>query len=919
MINFFDALGLLVKPIWAFLGSHPFLLFAVTVSLLLKTGLLILFAIRGLRTSKLSIPLTLLLLVLIGGMAEDVAWIARLLQKIFYIKTNIPPLFLVRIAWAFFVIRYQALALFIQVLTDKKFKLKLHQIPFLIVSAGFAVFFIVLNFLNLKNLVRHQIEFKMMEAATFYTTIPLILTALTLTLLKLRSTRTPRIIRKQLKVLIRYLVLPTVIADFIQSYPFYYIPTLLTHTYSVVGISTIALTCTIYYSARKVMGLRFLNLYEHVRSPKGFNFMKDFKNVLEQFSLVTNERELNHITQSFFKDAFRIPIRRTHLHIRAIDKTHSQNHLQKNNINTETSLVENFISAHNNLSQVGVALKKQKIFITDEMAFNNFYEKNEIQEKILTFLININADIFIPVYDKETLVGYIVIERYARSREADKNTEFYSNVDRDQMVVFATYLGNIIHLLHNRNLNTIIAQQKELHEELYDKHQKINQYKESIRSFMRTNKQRKIGIIFYKNRKFTFGNQTAQELIQVNINTHEGHPISKVLKRVAVQALEYKSQQTSFTQDEKGNRLVVSAIPNIEQNNVIITVYYPEISDILKKKIELLSDPTKWDYLLYLETTKSGKLIDQLIPGTSETILNFKIDLLKIALSKKAILLDMPQEDLIPTVELLHHISLRRKLHILQLQSKTSSIETASKLFGINPIFGLAEKQSAKPLLEKLNGIGTLFIQNIHYLDLETQEYLAEFLRYGMYRTFKSDQKQSSNVRIICSTNKNLQEMTQEGTFNKDLFNELNKTQLTMPSLITLSEEELKDLATGFSEQAIKTEAFKNLFELTDKEKRKLTNAKPTSLQELKIRVQQLLSKKTQKNEICEETQFDPAYNISDPELIEAARLGKHALKDPKIMTMLWNKFKNQNKIASFLGVNRSSVNRRCKEYSLIP
>ena len=53
------------------------------------------------------------------------------------------------------------------------------------------------------------------------------------------------------------------------------------------------------------------------------------------------------------------------------------------------------------------------------------------------------------------------------------------------------------------------------------------------------------------------------------------------------------------------------------------------------------------------------------------------------------------------------------------------------------------------------------------------------------------------------------------------------------------------------------------------------------------------------------------------PELIQAARLGKHALRDQRIMVMLWDKFKNQNKIASFLGVNRSSVNRRCKEFNL--
>ncbi|MDR3550270.1 MAG: hypothetical protein P4L31_02570 [Candidatus Babeliales bacterium] len=57
---------------------------------------------------------------------------------------------------------------------------------------------------------------------------------------------------------------------------------------------------------------------------------------------------------------------------------------------------------------------------------------------------------------------------------------------------------------------------------------------------------------------------------------------------------------------------------------------------------------------------------------------------------------------------------------------------------------------------------------------------------------------------------------------------------------------------------------------------------------------------------------------ITDPQLIAASRLGKHALRDPQIMGLLWSKFNNQNKIATFLGVNRSSVNRRCKEYNLL-
>ena len=138
-----------------------------------------------------------------------------------------------------------------------------------------------------------------------------------------------------------------------------------------------------------------------------------------------------------------------------------------------------------------------------------------------------------------------------------------------------------------------------------------------------------------------------------------------------------------------------------------------------------------------------------------------------------------------------------------------------------------------------------------------------------------------------------------------------------MPSLMTLPEEELLSLAEGFTKQAIKTNAFKNLFSLTEKDKHKLLSNRPASLQEFKKKIQQLLIQKSKKSKIYQEEQFDPAYTVTDPELIAASQLGKQALKDQKIMTLLWNKFKNQNKIATFLGVNRSSINRRCKEYNL--
>ena len=895
-----------LSSIESILGSYPFLLFITASAFILKACLLIILVKRSSQIKSVHNTWLLLMSILISSMVVDSAWILKLSRELFFQTLDYRiAIFWLRLSWAFDMVQYQALALFIEKLIQQDFKLNIRHKILLTISSIFCLFFLTLAFANIgcnSVLDRPIIEFKMQQAFTLYSQFILMLMTLFSAYIRLRATILPRILQKQTKIIILGLIVPHILSDLIQYYPFNFSNFEITSYYFVVSVSTIFLTIALFYCSRKIMGLRFLNFKTHVEAPKKFIFVDNFKDVLEQLGHTTSLNELNHITQGFFKNALTIPLRRTMLYMR--DQATATTHTNTPKIE---NVVETMLSGPN--PELLEYIARTKILIQDEIAFSQFYEKNEISNAIVNFLEEINADILLPIYAQKKIIAYIIVERNAR-------TEFYSDIERDEMLVFATYLGNIIYLLQNRNLEALIHQEKELKEELYWKHQEINQYKESIRSFIKNNKQKDFGIIFYKNRRFVFGNAIAKELIKVNLNTQEGHPLTQQLKNLAKDVEEYKSTQHCFAKDSEGNKLMLYGIPNHEQNNVIIIAYYPEISDIITKQIDLLKDPTTWDYLLYLDTTESGKLVNQLIPGSGEHLLNFKIDLLKAALSKKATLLEMAQEDLLPTVELLHHISLRDQLHILNLQGHEKNMETAVKLFGINPIFGMGQQSTG--LLSKLASNGTLFIQNVQFLTLETQHYLAEFIRYGYYRVFKSDQKIASNARIICSANQNLQNLVQEGTFSKELFNELKKTVLIMPSLFVLPEPELSELAENFTEQALKADAFKNLLELTDKDKLKLAHQRPISLQELKTKIQQILVQKSKKNEIYQETQFDPAYEISDPELIQAARLGKHALREPRVMALLWNKFKNQNKIATFLGVNRSSVNRRCKEYKLI-
>lgn len=892
---------LILSAIDSFLSDKTFLLGVTSISIVLKS--IILFMLARQPKKSFTPARILLIMVLICANIADLPWVVCLINNLYMPTMDYRlRIFSVRIGWAFDALFYISLALFTSILIQRKQYYYKHQFLLTIWYTFFFLFFIYQAIFNINCTSpydKSQLEF-IVQSVYIYFNIVILSAIILFNVWQIYRTQLPRILNKQLKIFVCGILGSFLFSVILQTSTNINANSI-TNSYSAVGICNIITTFAVFFCARKFMGLRFLNMGNKVHAKTRFNFIDGFKDILERLSKATGTKEVLHVTQACMKQIFQIPPSHVKLYIREItpDPKQPLGHIE--------TIVENFLILQPDLMEEYITT--HKVLVYDEIEFTNFYENDTGASIILNFLENINADIFIPIIAREKVIGYIIIDRFSRPND------LYNSVEYDEMVVYASYLGNSIHLMQTHNLDLIIAHEKELQEELYHKHQEINQYKESIYSFLRNRKQNEIGIIFYKNRRFSYANHAAKEIIDINLNTQQGHPITTKVKELIRKVHEYKSPQSCFIKDRQDQKIVVSAIPHLEQNSIIITVYYPEISDLIKKQLESLKDPTTWDYLLYLETTDSGKLINQLIPGSGEQLLHFKIALLQSALSKKATLLEMPEDDLLATATLLHHISLRETLHTIKLTSPTHGNDIAMKLFGINPIFGIS--QESKPLFEKLDNTGTLFIQNIHFLDIETQGYIAEYLKYGTYRAFKSDQKKSAHVRIICSTNKNLSSLIEEGLFNQELFNHLQKHTVTMPSLLTVPEHEIHQLAEGYTEQALMTHDFKNMLELTHKEKHRIILQRPASLHELKSKIQQLLLNKSKKNHIYAETKFDPAYETHDPELIEAARLGKHALRDEKMVALLWNKFQSQSKIASFLGVNRSSVNRRCQKYKL--
>jgi len=936
-MNFLSAIG-------SMLGNKTFLLVTVSISFVLKL-LIVIFTCNQQVHTKIAQRLRLFVLAVLGAsIVSDMSWIEVLLQDMSFLVMS-PKIykFIGRFGWALLGIQYQGIVLFLEGLVTRQCKLTLRQKICCAITTLFILFLTGAAFICFNHPEKILLLGMVNKISVIYYALFLLPISLFFVLYKLHKGLLPHILTKQLYIIIYVLIIPYLISDLVQYLP-PYLKLAPTDNYTAAIFSSLLLSIGVFYCSRKVMGLRFLNLNQYVYGPPKPDFVTHFNVILERLSEVMSIYQLQFITQQFVQQALHIKSEKSELYLRVPRPLFEILGAYYGMLQG----VEEFLASDKIAAKE--LMKKERVLIYDEISFSHFYDETPEHEQLLQFLDSINADIFLPIYYKDTVPAYIVVKRHARPKE------LYNSAERNELIMFASYLSNAINILLSQSeisiqkrmthlqdkvkkiekekielaqhfnkkeekLHLQIIQLKkqtrqereELNNKLYVKHQEVTQYRDCLDSLLHKSLQ-PVGTIFYKNNYFTFGNQEAKDLIETNVNTHVGHPLVKKLKQVAEQVTNFKSQKTIVAKNDKGESLSLIVVPH-EAGSAIVTVA-PATTDLVKEKMHSLKDPSHWDYLLYLETTQPGRLINELIPGNGKTLLAFKIALLKTALSRKATLIDCAQEDLDNIASIIHQISFREELYTLNMQGTLDTATMATKLFGINPLFGL--KKDETPLLKLLNGRGTLFIKDIHLLPLECQEHLAEFIRYGMYRAYKSEKYKQSSVRIICSSNQDIGRLVNEDKFSEALFEEIRQTKLQIPSLTYLPKEELDSLSDGFSQQIMASNAGNNLLTLTEKDKDNLAKGKPVGFYELKNQVKKLVMKKAEKSNIAQEIIINPAHETNDPDLQYAAHLGKEALKDKRVMTMLWKKFnKNQNKIAQFLGVNRSTVHRRCRMYNL--
>jgi DNA-binding NtrC family response regulator len=85
-------------------------------------------------------------------------------------------------------------------------------------------------------------------------------------------------------------------------------------------------------------------------------------------------------------------------------------------------------------------------------------------------------------------------------------------------------------------------------------------------------------------------------------------------------------------------------------------------------------------------------------------------------------------------------------------------------------------------LFEVANG-GTLFLDELGELDKGMQVKLLRFLESGEVRRVGDNEPFHVDVRIVCATNRELQQMVAAGTFREDLFFRVNTFEIHLPPL----------------------------------------------------------------------------------------------------------------------------------------
>jgi hypothetical protein len=880
-----------------------------------------------------------LITTLFFSLFSDMAWAAKFIHKIFFPDASYACVtFFIRIGWSSIALQHQYLSLFMQGLIQQKVLLTKAQKAVTTLAYLFCFYFVYTAFfdphltdktaqlLAQKIIFNPPFEVIMVRLSTLYLVAVLVIPGIQIVIEHAHSSTLPKIVKKQLFIFLVYFVCPYLIIELLQGVAIIF-SVMERGLYVIVGLATLLLIIALYYAINRIILLRFMNWSADVQLDTPFGTQPDsqfdtqfgvksdaqgdptitqlpfFISTLKQLSFAHSKPELSYITQQFFKTAFHIPEKSVTLHI-----PHEP----------ATQALINSMLAPSLATPVTISgyLKQQRIFIFDNISCSNFYEPSALYEKIIERMLHLEADIFIPLYQKETVIGCILIKKSSRN-------SCFSKADRDKMIVFAHYLSSNIHLIATKSHETLVKRIRAATRELQTSQQELNLFKETVRHALkteRTDNAKKIGVLYFQNNLLTPSTQTADffpALNQYALNQYDGLPLIRTIKQVArkVAATKVAHSELFLTEKtEKQDHLLISGSGQLNKEHAaLICVQYAPHAEIIQKYSNLFAEPSDWYYLLFLHTTQVGHHINSSIKVATDYFLYFKLHLLKKLVTSASLFIHVHEKDtptLIATINQLYDNPELRTTALIQ----TVTIESPTTAHTVGPlIFG----DKTHPGL--VNTASLVIIINAHWLPTDTQRALSAYVQE---KSLKHDAQRNTcggvKTRFVFISS----ESVQHSYFDRDFYLALKNNTLTIPVPETLPHEELSALIDGITQKLLSDTFWHGALSLNQRDKKTLMAKPPKSLYTLQKNIYDILHNKIKHNTQNGSLSSLAATDGLDTSTIAAIKhlsyLGKHALKDPEAMKLLWHSFGNYHTIARILSVDTASVYRACKKYGLL-
>ncbi|HMY37041.1 MAG TPA: sigma-54 factor interaction domain-containing protein, partial [bacterium] len=170
--------------------------------------------------------------------------------------------------------------------------------------------------------------------------------------------------------------------------------------------------------------------------------------------------------------------------------------------------------------------------------------------------------------------------------------------------------------------------------------------------------------------------------------------------------------------------------------------------------------------------------------GESETIRTIIRDVCRVAPSDVAVLVigeSGTGKDVV--AKAIHQLSARRNKPLVIVNSGAIAEGILeSELFGHERGAFTGAVSERKGYFETANG-GTIFLDEIGDMPLQTQVKLLRVLETGEFLKVGGSVVRRCDVRVIGATNRNLEQMVRRGEFRKDLYYRLKAITITMPPL----------------------------------------------------------------------------------------------------------------------------------------